>query len=170
MSHVPVIIWFIKDLAKWIGGIGIGAWIMRWWDDREVVMLRVEVAEFEDEVDAYCHQGVEGRILIVTNCSKVPITITACGYVDLFPDSGCKKPVEPPKEITRNQQMECFFDVEVDDGIDYWVAWDSRNKPTKLRVASSYHHWKSETQKWWASMKIWRAKRKLNALIRKAER
>jgi hypothetical protein len=97
------------------------------------------------------YHGMTLTILTVTNIGKRPVTIKMFGAIRLHPNThfvAVDSRPQLPCEITEGKFVTSIWDQSDIDfpTIDYWAAWDTRDKVYKCQEASRFKHWKSLLQ------------------------
>lgn len=122
------------------------ATLRQYFGDR--VKIKLTVQKNMEMVGDPLYRGMTLTILTLTNVGKRPVTITTFGAIRLYPNKNfvavdSRPPL--PCEITEGKFIRSIWDQEGIDfsSIDYWAAWDSRDKVHKLRESSLLKHWMS---------------------------
>jgi hypothetical protein len=117
------------------------------------VKVRLKVQKGMEMVGDPRYHGMTLTILTVTNLGKRPVTIKTFGAMRLHPNTtnfvaGDSRP-QMPCEITEGKFITSIWDQSSIDfsTIDYWAAWDTRDKIYKCPEASRFKHWKSALQR-----------------------
>jgi hypothetical protein len=117
------------------------------------VKVRLKVQKGMEMVGDPRYHGMVLTILTVTNMGERPVTIKAFGAMRLHPNTTDFVAVDSrphlPCEITEGKYITSIWDQSSIDfsTIDYWAAWDTRDKIYRCPEASRLKHWKSELRR-----------------------